>query len=315
VRKSRTASAPGTGDIGDEAGPHGRRRGTGRHARTAMLAPMIATLALLTLYPFFANVWYSVRAMDLTQPFKTGFVGLRNFEIMVFSAGFVKSLTLTVVFVVVALVLELVIGFLVALALWRPLKGSRIFTTILILPFGLTPVALALAWRLLFNPSGGGINVLMASLGLPPLDWTASQELALPSLIIVDIWQWTPFVILILLAGLVALPKEAFEAAAVEGAGFWRSVYHVALPLLRPLILVIVLFRGIDLFRTFDTFWVITAGGPGNATETLNILLYRTAFQNLNFGRAAALALVMLVIVIVVTTPIVKQLVAPRDRR
>lgn len=314
MRKSQSASAPGTEDI-EDVPPPGRRRGTGRHARTAMLAPIVATLALLTLYPFFANVWYSVRAMDLTQPFKTGFVGLRNFEIMVFSAGFVKSLTLTVIFVVVALALELIIGFLVALALWRPLKGSRIFTTILILPFGLTPVALALAWRLLFNPSGGGINVLMASLGLPPLDWTASQELALPSLIIVDIWQWTPFVILILLAGLVALPKEAFEAAAVEGAGFWRSVYHVALPLLRPLILVIVLFRGIDLFRTFDTFWVITAGGPGNATETLNILLYRTAFQNLNFGRAAALALVMLVIVIVVTTPIVKQLVAPRDRR
>ncbi len=314
MRKSHAAHAPGTHDI-EDVPASGRRRGTGRHARTAMLAPMVATLALLTLYPFFANVWYSVRAMDLTQPFKTGFVGLRNFEIMVFSAGFVKSLTLTVIFVVVALALELILGFLVALALWRPLKGSRIFTTILILPFGLTPVALALAWRLLFNPSGGGINVLMASLGLPPLDWTASQELALPSLIIVDIWQWTPFVILILLAGLVALPKEAFEAAAVEGAGFWRSVYHVALPLLRPLILVIVLFRGIDLFRTFDTFWVITAGGPGNATETLNILLYRTAFQNLNFGRAAALALVMLVIVIVVTTPIVKQLVAPRDRR
>lgn len=306
-------SPPGTIATVDDA-PRGRRD-LGRHARKAMLAPMILTLALLTLYPFFANVWYSVRAMDLTQPFKTGFVGLRNFEVMVLSPNFVKSLTITVIFVVVALALELIIGFLVALSLWRPLKGSRIFTTILILPFGLTPVALALAWRLLLNPAGGGINVLLASLGLPPLDWTASQELALPSLIIVDIWQWTPFVILILLAGLVALPKEAFEAAAVEGAGFWRSVYHVALPLLRPLILVIVLFRGIDLFRTFDTFWVITAGGPGNATETLNILLYRTAFQNLNFGRAAALALVMLVIVIVVTTPIVKQLVAPRDRR
>jgi multiple sugar transport system permease protein len=307
-------SPPGTLDLVDGDTPRGHR-GRGQHARKAMLAPMVLTLALLTLYPFFANVWYSVRAMDLTQPFKTGFVGWRNFEVMVLSPTFVKSLTITVIFVVVALALELILGFLVALSLWRPLKGSRIFTTILILPFGLTPVALALAWRLLLNPAGGGINVLMASLGLPTLDWTASQELALPSLIIVDIWQWTPFVILILLAGLVALPKEAFEAAAVEGAGFWRSVFHVALPLLRPLILVIVLFRGIDLFRTFDTFWVITAGGPGNATETLNILLYRTAFQNLNFGRAAALALVMLVIVIVVTTPIVKQLVAPRDRR
>jgi multiple sugar transport system permease protein len=280
-----------------------------------MLAPMIIVLAGLTLYPFFANVWYSLQWMDLAQPFRSGFNNFRNFTSVLTSAGFLKALTVTAIFVVVALALELALGFLVALALWRPLRGSRIFTTILILPFGLTPVALALAWRLLFNASGGGINVLLGSLGLPPLDWTASQELALPSLIIVDIWQWTPFVTLILLAGLVALPNEAFEAAAVEGAGFWRSVYHVALPLLRPLILVVVLFRGIDLFRTFDTFWVITAGGPGDATQTLNLLLYRTAFQNLNFGRAAALALVMLTIAIIATQPVIKRLVAPKDRR
>ena len=304
-------SSPGHGDTEATGG----RRNPGRFAPAAMLAPMVIVLAGLTLYPFFVNLWYSVRAVDLTQPFKHGFVGLRNFEAVIFYSGFGKSLMLTAVFVVVALALELVIGFLVALALWRPLRGSRIFTTILILPFGLTPVALALAWRLLFNPSGGGINALLARLGLPPLDWTASQDLALPSLIIVDIWQWTPFVILILLAGLVALPGETFEAAAVEGAGFWRSVFHVALPLLRPLILVVVLFRGIDLFRTFDTFWVITSGGPGNATETLNILLYRIAFQNLNFGRAAALALVMLVIVIAVSQPITNRLVAPRNGR
>lgn len=291
------------------------RRDPGRYAPAAMLAPMVLVLAGLTLYPFLANLWYSVHAMDLTQPFKKGFVGFANFKSVLSSSSFGNALTLTAIFVVVALALELVLGFLVALALWRPLGGSRIFTTILILPFGLTPVALALAWRLLFNASGGGINVLFASLGLPPLDWTASQQLAMPSLILVDVWQWTPFVILILLAGLVALPKEAFEAAAMEGAGFWRSVLHVALPLLRPLILVVVLFRGIDLFRTFDTFWVITAGGPGNATETLNILLYRTAFQNLNFGRAAALALIMLAIALVISQPITKRVVAARDRR
>jgi multiple sugar transport system permease protein len=280
-----------------------------------MMAPMVVVLAALTIYPFLANLWYSLRAFDLTQPFKQGFVGLNNFSVVLTGSGFFHALVLTVLFVAAALALELIIGFLVSLALWRPLRGSRIFTTLLILPFGLTPVALALAWRLLFNASGGGINVLLSNLGLPPLDWTASEQLALPSLIVVDIWQWTPFVVLILLAGLMALPKEAFEAAAVEGAGFWRSVFYVALPLLRPLILVVVLFRGIDLFRTFDTFWVITAGGPGNATETLNLLLYRTAFQNLNFGRAAALALIMLLIVLVASQPITKRIVASKERR
>jgi len=309
------ASSSAARGPGEPGGTASGRRKSGAGARRGMLAPMVVVLAALTIYPFLANLWYSIRAVDLTQPFKQGFVGLRNFTSVVTGSGFLHSLTVTIVFVVVALALQLVIGFLVALALWRPLRGSRIFTTLLILPFGLTPVALALAWRLLFNPSGGGINVLLAHFGLPTLDWTASDALALPSLIIVDTWQWTPFVVLILLAGLMALPKEAFEAAAVEGAGFWRSVFYVALPLLRPLILVVVLFRGIDLFRTFDTFWVITAGGPGNATETLNVLLYRTAFQNLNFGRAAALALIMLVIVLVVSQPITKRIVSPRERR
>ena len=287
------ASSSAARGPGEPGGTASGRRKSGAGARRGMLAPMVVVLAALTIYPFLANLWYSIRAVDLTQPFKQGFVGLRNFTSVVTGSGFLHSLTVTIVFVVVALALQLVIGFLVALALWRPLRGSRIFTTLLILPFGLTPVALALAWRLLFNPSGGGINVLLAHFGLPTLDWTASDALALPSLIIVDTWQWTPFVVLILLAGLMALPKEAFEAAAVGGAGFWRSVF----------------------FRTFDTFWVITAGGPGNATETLNVLLYRTAFQNLNFGRAAALALIMLVIVLVVSQPITKRIVSPRERR
>ncbi|WP_323013013.1 sugar ABC transporter permease [Devosia sp.] len=283
-----------------------------RAAPLVMLAPMVVVLAALTIYPFVANVFYSLHAKDLTQPFNDGFNGGANFMAVVGRASFLHSLTVTAIFVVVSLATQLALGFLVALMLWQPIAGHRLFTTILILPFGLTPVALALAWRLLFNPAGGGINMLLTALGLPSLDWTASPELALPSLIIVDAWQWTPFVVLILLAGLVALPREPFEAAAVEGAGYWQSIVFVALPLLRPLILVVVLFRGIDLFRTFDTFWVVTGGGPGNATETLNMLLYRLAFQNLNFGHASALALVLLAIILVLSQPLMKRLVAKR---
>ncbi len=284
-----------------------------RAAPAIMLAPIIIVLLALTLYPFLANVWYSLHAKDLTQPFNTGFVGTANFMSVLGRPAFLHSLTITAIFVVVSLAIELTLGFLVALALWKPLAASRIYTTILILPFGLTPVALAMAWRLLLNPAGGGLNLLLGWFGLPPLDWTASPALALPSLILVDVWQWTPFVILILLAGLVALPREPFEAASVEGAGYWQSVFLVALPLLRPLLLVVILFRGIDLFRTFDTFWVITGGGPGDATETLNMLLYRLAFQNLNFGHASALALVLLVLIIILSQPLMKRLVGKRS--
>lgn len=283
-----------------------------RAAPVILLAPIVLVLAALTLYPFAANVFYSFQAKDLTQPFNAGFVGLNNYAAVLTRGSFLHSLGLTATFVVSSLLIELALGFLIALALWRPIVGSRIFTTILILPFGLTPVALALAWRLLFNPAGGGINLLLNAFGLPSLDWTASPGLALPSLIIVDVWQWTPFVILILLAGLIALPREPFEAASVEGAGYWQSIFYVALPMLRPLLLVVILFRGIDLFRTFDTFWVITGGGPGDATESLNMLLYRLAFQNLNFGQASALALALLVLIIVLSQPLMKRLVAKR---
>jgi multiple sugar transport system permease protein len=280
-----------------------------RAAPVVMLAPMLIVLAALTFYPFFANVWYSTHAMDLTEPFEKGFVGFKNFHNILRQTDFVHALGVTAFFVVISLAVELTLGFLVALALWRPLPGARIYVAILILPFGLTPVALAMAWRLLLNPAGGGINNLLTTLGLPAFNWTASPGLALPSLIVVDAWQWTPFVILILLAGLNALPREPFEAASMEGAGYWQSIFSVALPLLRPLLLVVVLFRGIDLFRTFDTFWVITGGGPGNATETLNMMLYRIAFQNLNFGQASSLALILLVIIIVLTQPLMKRLV------
>lgn len=281
-----------------------------RIAPAVFLAPLIIVLVALTLFPFVANVWYASQKMDLTQPFEQGFAGLSNLTAVVTQPAFLHSLKITAVFVVLALAVELTLGFLVALALWRPVAGARIYSTILILPFGLTPVALALAWRLLLNPSGGGINTLLSALGLPTFDWTASPTLALPSLILVDVWQWTPFVILIFLSGLVALPREPFEAAEVEGASYWQSVFYVALPMLKPLVLIVVLFRGIDLFRTFDTFWVITGGGPGDATETVNMLLYRLAFQNLNFGQASALALMLLALIIVLTQPLMKRLTA-----
>lgn len=301
--------------MSDHAAGRRKRPVTIDHAAPIIfLAPIIVVLAALTIYPFLANVFYSLQAKDLTQPFNDGFVGFKNYSTVLTRGTFLHSLGLTALFVVVSLAIELALGFLIALALWRPIAGSRIFTTILILPFGLTPVALALAWRLLFNPSGGGINLLLNAFGLPSLDWTASPGLALPSLIIVDIWQWTPFVILILLAGLIALPREPFEAASVEGAGYWQSVFYVALPMLRPLLLVVILFRGIDLFRTFDTFWVITGGGPGAATESLNMLLYRLAFQNLNFGQASALALALLLLIIVLSQPLMKRLVSKQGK-
>ena len=280
-----------------------------RFAPAFMVLPIVVYLAALTLYPFLANVWFSLHAMDLTQPWNRGFTGFDNYVDVATRNAFAKSFAITLAYVIVSLLIQLFLGIVVALALWQPIRGHRLFTAILVLPFGLTPVALALAWRLLLNPAGGGLNRLLELLGIPGVNWTASPMLALPSLILVDVWQWTPFVVLILLAGLVALPKEPFEAAEMEGADYWQRIRHVALPMLKPLILVVVLFRSIDLFRTFDTIWVITGGGPGNATETFNMLLYRVAFQNLDFGQASALAILMLVLILLCMQPFLQRLI------
>ncbi len=278
-------------------------------ARCLMLTPITIYLLALTLYPFLANVWNSGQALDLVDPFKTGYVGFENYAEVIGRAAFLKSVFLTFALVACSLTIQLVLGAIVALALWNPIRGHRLFTTILILPFGLTPVALALAWRLILNPAGGALNTILESIGLSGQNWTASPALALPSLIAVDVWQWTPFVILIFLAGLSAIPKDPIEAAEMEGAGYWDVCRYVVIPMLKPLILVVVLFRSIDLFRSFDTIWVITGGGPGNATETLNMLLYRIAFQNLNFGEASALALMLLIVILLWTQPFLKRLI------
>lgn len=241
-----------------------------RCAPAMMVPPILLCLAALTLYAIIANVWFSLNAMDLTQPWKTGFVGADNYVDAVTRHAFFKSSGIMLAFAGISPVIRLVLGTIVALALWQTIRGHHLFTTILVLPFGLTPVALALAWRLLLNPADGGLNQML---------------------------------------GLIALPKEPFEAAAMEGADCRQRIRYIALPMLKPLILVVILFRLIDLFRAFDTIWVITGGGSGNATETFNMLLYRIAFQNLNFGEASALAILMPVLIIFCTQPFLKRLI------
>lgn len=264
-----------------------------------MLAPMMVLLAAFTLYPFVSVVVYSLQRKDLARPFDSGFAGLSNFAAALTADGLLHSLLLTVLLVLVTVAVEFVLGFIVATLLWRPLPGSRVYLSLLILPFAATPVAAYLAWRLMLSPDGGQLNTLLAALGLPTPGWTSDPDLATVSIMAVDVWQWTPFVTLIMLAGLQALPNETFEAAAMDGAGVLKRLRHVALPMLRPLIAFVITFRAIDAVRTFDSIWIITNGGPGSATETLVVRTYREAFTNLNIGEASALGLLILVILTV----------------
>lgn len=264
-----------------------------------MLLPMIVLLAAFTLYPFVSVLIYSFQKRDLTNPAESGFAGLENFAGVLSSSGVSYSLWLTILLVVVTVLVEFVLGVLAAALLWRPLPASRLTLSLLVMPFAATPVAAYLAWRLMLNPDGGQINTALEAIGLPALSWTSEPALAVVSIILVDVWQWTPFVTLIMVAGLQSLPSETFEAASLDGASAWQRTVRVALPMLKPLIAFVITFRAIDAVRTFDLIWLITQGGPGSATESLTVRIYREAFTNLDIGQASALGLLVLILIMV----------------
>ena len=273
----------------------------------AALGPAGIVLFMLTIYPFLANVWYSLLSYELTRPKSRPFVGLSNYIHVLTDPEFLAAVERTAIYVVAAVGLELIIGMLIAILLSQNLHGETMFRSLLVLPIAATPVAVGLIWRLMYNPTGGLVNQMLRGAGLPPGKWTSSPATALPSLIIVDIWQWTPFVILILLAGLLALPDEPFEAAKIDGASALQSFWHITIPMLSPLIYTAMLFRFIDAFKAFDIIWVMTGGGPGRATTTLNIFAFRTGFEFLHMGTAAAIAILMLILAITVSTALLRR--------
>jgi multiple sugar transport system permease protein len=252
----------------------------------------LAWSAVLSLYS------WSLTDIDTTKPY----VGLENFRHLLHDGAVRTAVRTTFELVVGAVAVELVLGFVVALALFHITRGRRLANAIVLLPMIITPVIVALLWRYLLDPQFGIVNWAAGRLGLPSdTAWFGSERLALPSIAVVDIWQWTPFVVLILHAGMLAIPTELTEAARVDGAGAWDTVRHVFLPALRPLILIVLLFRTMDVYRLFDTIYVLTQGGPGLATETLGMHTYRTGFIFFDMGYAMALSLAMLAVIVVIS--------------
>jgi multiple sugar transport system permease protein len=262
---------------------------------------------MLTIYPTIMNVWYSLLDYELTKPKSRPFVGLSNYIEVLTDPEFLAAAQRTLVYVVAAVGIELILGLLIAMLLSQNLHGESIFRSLLVLPLAATPVAVGLIWRLMYNPTGGLVNQILQNVGLPPGKWTSSPTTALASVIIVDIWQWTPFVVLILMAGLLALPDEPFESAKIDGANGLQIFRHLTIPMLSPLIFTAALFRLIDSLKTFDIIWVMTGGGPGRATTTVNLHAFRTGFEFLHMGTAAAMAILMLVLAIVVSTALLRR--------
>ena len=273
------------------------------HLKWIFTGPAVAFVALLIIFPIGYTIFLSVTdsASSVTRPFE--FIGFENYaEWLTDTERFWPAVGRTAYFTLTALGLELVIGLAIAMLLRKTFLGQGLVRVFILLPLVATPVAVGMMWLLIFEPSIGFANVVMKSLGLPPQLWLSGKESALNTLIFIDVWQWTPMIILILLAGLSTLPEEPDEAARVDGANAWQRFRHITLPLLAPTIGAAAILRAIDAMKTFDIIFATKGrtGGSNNEAETLNMLAYNESFGNSQYGSAAALLMLFLTFIIVI---------------
>ena len=272
------------------------------------IAPALAVLLSLSIYPLI----YSI-TISLQHETASGIAwGLGNFTRLFSDSFFLTAMVHTFVYAIAALSCEFLLGLGLALLLNSKMRGRGLFRASLLVPMMLPSVVVGVVWRLMLNPDFGAINGTLRRIGLntASLTWTASPKLAMLSVIAVDVWQWTPFVFLVLLAGLQAIPEEPYEAALIDGSSPRQTFWHVTLPLLKPAILIVLLLRTMDLLRVFDQIFILTEGGPGFATETISLYIYRTAFRFFDFGYAAAMSFVLLALTNVISVIYIKFLQA-----
>ena len=229
------------------------------------------------------------------------FINLDNFQRMFSDTGVQTSVGVTLRFAASVLVAELVIGLALALLLEKPIRGAAIFRTIFILPLMVSPVAVGLIWRYLLDGRIGLVNYYLNQIGIPSQTWLGEPGLAFFSIVITDIWQWTPFIFIILLAGLQALPSEVLEASRIDGANWWQTTFLIKLPMLRSILLVTVLMRLIDVFRALEVIFILTFGGPGRSTQVLSLHIYKTAFTSQALGYASTIAVMLMFIMLILS--------------
>lgn len=273
-----------------------------RRVATMLLLPAVLFLLLMTIFPTIYSLWMSMQQYNLSRPDLATFVGSRNYVQLLQDDIFWKSLRITLIFSLAALALQFVIGFAVANMFDRDRRGMNLLRTLFIIPVFTSPVALGLTWRYMYQTNYGLINYLLERVGLPRINWLASTDWALPAVIAVDVWMWTPFVALILLAGMQSISPEITEAAELDGLSRFQYLWRIVLPLLMPIIMVVGLIRLIDALKTFDLIYIITRGGPGTATYTLPLHAYATGFASFLMGPSAAISWVLVIIVNIFAT-------------
>ncbi len=282
-----------------------------------LVGPALLSIALVAFYPLLSDLWLSLHSKNLRFPARgEPFVGIQNYLTLIQDGRFWNALRNTSVIAAVSVTAEMVLGMLAALAIHRSFRGRGMVRAGLLVPWAMTTVVTARMWDWIFNANYGIFNAALLNLRLIGAyrAWTASADSAIWAVIGADVWKTMPFMALLLLAGLQMIPSDLYEAARIDGAGAWRIFWRITLPLLRPSILVALLFRTLDVVRIFDLPFVLTGGGPGYATETLSIYAYRTLFTNLDFGYGATLSFGMFLVVMIVALFYVKVLGSSAER-
>ncbi|KAM3101912.1 carbohydrate ABC transporter permease [Phormidesmis sp. 146-12] len=273
-----------------------------RRAGWYLTVPALLVLALVFAYPILRAFWQSLFVQNLGNQLNPSFTGLTNFGRMAQDGRFWGTLWNSAVFTFSSVLLELIIGMGIALVLNQTFRGRGIVRTIAILPWALPTALIALAWTWIFNDQYGVVNDILLRLGLIQngINWLGNPTLAMISVIVADVWKTTPFISILLLAGLQSIPSDLYEAQAIDGASPWQSFRQITLPLLLPQVVIALLFRLAQAFGIFDLISVMTGGGPGGATETVSLYIYATVMRYLDFGYGAALVVVTFLLLVLV---------------
>ncbi len=279
--------------------------------RNFFIIPTLVFLILINIFPLFYSLILSFADYSAFSGKSPIWIGIRNYRELLNDPHVWNSFYITLKYVIISVFGQLVVGFGVALLLNRKIPGKGVITTLLLLPMMMSMAIVGLFWKLLYSPSWGIINYL---LGLGKFVWISNADVALLAIAITDIWMWSPFVMLLSLAGLSAIPQHLYEAAAIDRASRWFTFRRITLPLVSPLLLIAVIFRTMEAFKTFDLAYIMTGGGPGTATELISIKLYNMAFPQWQTGKSCALAYIVLIVIIGVSNIYIKYLNQAKER-
>lgn len=274
-----------------------------RAASRAFLMPTVFLILALSIFPLVFSLVLAFMSWDLSRlEGGVNFIGLKNFATLISDGRFWNTARVTLFFVIGSVALQYLLGLGLAMLLNQEIRFRRFFRVTFLIPMMLTPAAVGYVGRMLFNESMGPINDIIKHLGGPLIPWISNPRMALPSLILLDTWEWVPFMTVVLLAGLQSLPPEVFECARVDGANDWSIFRHITLPMLAPVSITVILIRALEAFKLFDIVMVMTGGGPGTATETVTMYAYIVGMKNGNLGYASAIAYSLLIMVVIFST-------------